>query len=303
MPDDITRDDDRVGRAFRIALDREGYSFHQRVIHECRQISERMRGSDHQLTFLVSEFPVQTQGKDNRLDFLLRIQSVWHPSPIPILLVCESKRSNPAFADWCFARAPYVHHRTSQRVIVDRLRLDNVRRMLAAAVTIASPDGPYQIGLPVKGDETGDKKQTENSREVIERAAGQVMQSLNGFADFLRINPLVLDGHETLLVPVIFTTAVLYTSEVNLTDASLETGTLPMDRVDVQQRDWLWLQYPVSSSFRHAVERHHPAGTMASIGGILDVEHSRSIAIVSVKGIEPFLRAIGGFAELSDEVK
>lgn len=63
------------------------------------------------------------------------------------------------------------------------------------------------------------------------------------------------------------------------------------------------VQYPVSSSLRHSIDRHRRPETVASLGGVLDVEHSRSIAIVSVKGIEPFLRSIGSVAELSDEVR
>jgi hypothetical protein len=303
MPDDTTGgENDRVGRAFRLALDREGHSFHQRVLHEGWLIAGRMNGTEHRLSFEVSEFPVQTRGKDSRVDFILRIKSVW--SSPPILLVCECKRSNPAFADWCFARTPYVNRRALPRVIVDRLTVDkNTRTMLSTAVSIASTVAPYQVGLPVKGDEKGDPIDKGNPREAIERAAGQVMQGLNGFADFLHANKQVLGADETLLVPVIFTTAVLYTSEVNLADATLETGALPVDRVDVQRCAWLWFQYPVSSSLRHSIDRQRRPDTFASVGGVLDVEHSRSIAIVSVDGIEPFLRSVGNVAELCDEVR
>jgi hypothetical protein len=105
------------------------------------------------------------------------------------------------------------------------------------------------------------------------------------------------------MVPVIFTTAVLYASDVRLDEAIIETGMLPTDQVGIQSREWLWFQFPVSSSLRHSLDRRHRPETMNTIGGVLDVEHSRSIAIVRVTGIERFLRSIGDAADLVDEVQ
>jgi hypothetical protein len=288
-----------VGEAFTAHLDREGYSFQYAVLRQCEQVARRP--SDQKLSFEVSELPVQTRGRDSRVDFILKSQSVWHS--IPLMLVCECKRSNPALSDWCFARAPYIRrNRRDPCVIAETLTCDrNSGTALATAVTVRG-EKPYHVGLPVKSGQRGDASGS-STREIIEEAAAQVLRGLNGFADFLKNNPAILEGPKVLLIPVIFTTAKLYTSEVDLGAAELSTGKLPA-LADVEQVDWLWFQHHVSSSLRHSIPRHHPSdGTMASVGGVLEIEHSRSIAIVGAREIEKFLRTIFHAPDLLDTVR
>jgi hypothetical protein len=289
-----------TGRAFTASLDREGYSFHHAVLRCCDRISRENRG--YRLSFEVSEFPVQTRGKDGRVDFILRVTSEWS-NPPPVFLVCECKRSNPALSDWCFARAPYVRRGWQDpEVTAESLSLDTSRGSAAALTVSYHPERrPYHIGLPVKTGQAGDPKGG-NTREVIEDAASQVVKGLNGFADFLNSNWQILAGAQrVVLLPVVFTTATLFASDVDLGNATITDGTLPHDAV-VESVPWLWFQYHVSSSLRHNIRRAHDASSMVSLGDVLHLEHSRSIAIVSVGGIEAFVRAAASSAELFRQV-
>ena len=90
-------------------------------------------------------------------------------------------------------------------------------------------------------------------------------------------------------IPVIFTTARLYTSLVDLGAAELSTGTLP-DGVNAVESHWLWFQYSLSSSLRHSAQKEMPDNGLTSLGSVLEYQHARSIAVVSPGGIESFLQ-------------
>jgi hypothetical protein len=124
---------------------------------------------------------------------------------------------------------------------------------------------------------------------VIEDAAGQCMASLNGMIQGYRRHPkrLALDDQVTLLL-VIFTTARLWVSNVNLGGADLATGDLTQ-QATLKQVDWLYYQCPVSLGMKHDAP---PAdGRETALSEILRSEYIRTIAVVSALATAKFLQA------------
>jgi hypothetical protein len=101
-------------------------------------------------------------------------------------------------------------------------------------------------------------------------------------------------------VPVIVTTAELWTTETDLAGAELESGMLDKQLGGVERRDWLWFQYHQSPGLRHRAKTYFDSlGAPESREGlapVLDEEFARAIAIVSPGGIESFVRSgLSGF--------
>lgn len=96
----------------------------------------------------------------------------------------------------------------------------------------------------------------------------------------------LIDKPEVGFLPVVFTTARLWASNVDLSSADLENGIFDLDSVDVEEKKWLFYHYHQSPSLKHSV----PATIdNKSLKDVLYREYVRTIAIVSVSGIEEFL--------------
>ena len=98
---------------------------------------------------------------------------------------------------------------------------------------------------------------------------------------------MTMEHFPTKLMPVIFTTAKLWTSTTNLANAYLSQGTISADQVNLQQVPWLFLQYPVSPSLQNDFAAETAVSEFAKL---LDSERMRSIAIVNAEGIDSFFQ-------------
>lgn len=94
------------------------------------------------------------------------------------------------------------------------------------------------------------------------------------------------DVPEAILIPAIFTTAELWTTDADLGAADRVTGQL-LAPIAVRQVAWLLLQYHLSPGVKHA---HRPRSLASNVPDVLDTEYIRTIAIVSTEGIAEFLR-------------
>lgn len=269
-----------VSQGLRKVLNRHGYGFHYAALDKCHELYSQ--GSPW--LFHAAEYPVRIMGEDTRIDFILRHRRR------PQYLSVECKRSNPALSNWVFVRAPYIRrNRTSDR-----------REVLAEKIVYteggsvyAEPDSPhmssrvFDLAFELKADKRGDP--ASQGRGQIERAATQVILGINGLSEVFDKNRQILeDIRQATLIPVIFTTATLWTSDVDLTDAELESGEFEPADVDASQTDWIWYRYHQSHALKHNLETR-PQGT--ELEEVLDVEFARTIAVVSVEGIEGFLKS------------
>jgi len=80
-------------------VNQHGHGFHYSVVDRARYLCDEGRA---QWYFEVAELPVKARNSSTKVDFILRHKY------LPRLMIAECKRANPAFADWCFMRAPYV---------------------------------------------------------------------------------------------------------------------------------------------------------------------------------------------------
>lgn len=278
---------DKVRERFQTAVNQGGFGFQYRVLTEALDLYTS-KSSD--FYFEMAELPVGVRPRDTRIDFVLRRGSRFNPQGRrPLFLVAECKRSYPGVANWCFIRAPYTRKGGLANVLV----LDSIHRnqsmgfyFMKATSAPLDRDDFYQIGIEVdlsaKESEPSGKQKGQ-----IENAATQVLKGLNGFVDFIyKQDALLAEGDGCDILPVVFTTAQLWTSTAKLDTASLEKGEVGIDPAEFRRVDWLIHQYNQSPELKHAVDE---SIGQKSISDVIEARFSRSIAIVAPTGIRDFL--------------
>jgi len=269
-------DAEQIAGNFRKVLDAHGFSFQYAVLKAAEAFSNL---GTSPWVFEVSEFPIGSVAKSTRIDFVLR------HSQTGAYLIAECKRANPAISRWCFAKAPL----RGRGLAHSRLMWERVRRwrdeLRSEGYGTHYVDNAYDIGLELKGSEPGE--QSAGARGAIEAALTQVLTGVNGFAEFLASRPGLLQADTaSLLIPVIFTTATLYVSDVELSSADILTGKLRGDP-NVRETPWLIYQYHQSPGLAHNVPGNPVTKNLSSA---LEVDLTRSVAVVSPGGIESFLQ-------------
>jgi hypothetical protein len=279
-------------KGFEDTLNRHGYGFQHAVL---KKVAD-MRTSTPQLSAFsveVAEFPVEAD-KNTKIDFIAqRIAPLPYPGNHGVcprmFLLAECKRVNPALSNWCFIRAPFTRRTGyANSLTLEVGRVDS--KYVLAMQHIHCPTNlnlSFHLGLPIKSDQKGDSC-SDSGRDAIEDAATQSMRGLNGFVNFIKRAPGVIGPDNSfVLLPVIFTTAKLWTSDDDLSKADIESGNLDiLKHGSLQSREWLFFEYNQSPTLKHSVEyTEHPA----DLSEWLQQDFIRTIVIVSVKGIEGFM--------------
>lgn len=271
---------------FEAALNRHGHPFQYGVVRRAHELRDERRSP---WVFEASEFPVEVQGYHTRIDFVL---SRWcEPASRPCqFLVAECKRANPSLHDWLFARAPYVQRNSFSRdILMERISREG-DKLSAGLARLGDSENIYHVAVEIKGAAKGDASGA--GRGGIEEAATQVTRGLNGLIEcFSRNRRYVPENFPVIFIPVIFTTAKIWATEVDIA-ADVSTGEVRLDSSNVTAKPWLWLQYHVSPGLRHGVDRQVPNDgpfAWAGLGDLLELEYARTIAIVGSDGIDAFL--------------
>lgn len=272
-------DDEQVKTGFGKVLNRHGYGFHYSVLRLAQDAAER---GHSQWVFKAAEFPVQVQGTGTRIDFVLKL-----PEDVPIFLLAECKRANPALSNWCFARAPYVRRNRTR----EYLFAESIQRTTSGAKSVlaqgAELSNAYHVALEVRSNQRGDP--CGSGRGTIEAAATQVCRGLNGMVQAVAGNPELLEGANVVyFLPVIFTTADVWSSDVNLAAANHLDGTVDLRGTRFSREEWVHYQYHLSPGIKHSVRTGRVS---TSVEELLDWGYVRTIPIVSASGIEQFLYA------------
>ena len=283
---------------FAHTLNRHGHPFQYAVIRRAQALAEK---GQSQWIFQASEFPVAVQGSDTRIDFILsQGNHLGLQYTASRLLVAECKRARPAVSNWLFARSPYVRrNQTSRPVLVERILWEGVGGAFRASGTrLDWSERLYHLAFEVSQPNQQGEPQGPSGRGMIEEAAGQVIRGVNGLVEsFARHTSSLLAQNAPLtLVPAIFTTARLWTTSVDVSEASLETGHVDIPEGQPVEADWLWYQYHLSPALQHSAERALSADERNfndGLGTLLNAEYARAIAVVSASGIDAFLSASG----------
>ena len=202
-------------------------------------------------------------------------------------MVAECKRANPALSDWCFLKAPFAgNDGLPNKLVVDSIQPGDGQFHATCRATPLSRDDFYQIAIEVKSDKAGDA--SGNGRRAIEEAAGQVMRGSNGLIESLLNFSKPIDGPTGCdLIPVIFTTANLWVSNVDLETTDLDTGNTHIPRDGFEKVNRLFYQYNQSPKLKHS----RIAGLrLSTISELLETMFTRTIPIVGPAGFKDFFR-------------
>jgi hypothetical protein len=148
----------------------------------------------------------------------------------------------------------------------------------------------YHFGVEVRASKPGDDKG--ESGRAIEDAVTQVLRGLNGYLEALSQNKELFEGTKTYLLPVIFTTAQLWTSSADLGLADLSTGDIDLSKDKFESVPWLWYQYHMSPGLKHS-SIYQPK-EQVKVEEFIESKYIRTVAIVSPSGIEEFLLHTSG---------
>jgi hypothetical protein len=266
---------DKINEKLENTLNRHGYSFQYSVIKFADKLFSSRSSPWHSP---LLEFPVEVQGYGTRIDVILKHREK------PFFLLVETKRANPALSNWCFLKAPYPGNSLANRVVVERFYRDDPGRYTTLD-TIDIAGEVCHLGIEVKSSQKGDPGG--RGRGAIEGAATQVLRGLNGMIEFLSTNLQIINKYKCItLLPVIVTTADLYFSSADISNAELSSGEVDLSEKVLIKKEWLIYNYNQSPGLKHSVpsaKRHD------KFDDILSEQFVRSIPIVNPTGLIKFL--------------
>lgn len=265
---------------FRKVVSRHGHAFQYAVIRRADLLCGTGRS---QWLFNAAEVPVEVQGHGTRIDLVLERRS-W--SGLSDLLIAECKRANPAHANWCFAKAPYIRRGSGLPPII----LERVCRtedgVEAGPHFVGHGRDIYGLAYEVRTDAKGDGAP---GRGAIEEASSQLMKGLSGIVELLARQPNILPSQGGLtIVPVIFTTATVWVTNVDMAEAEVSNGAMPEGELLPAPRGWLWYRYHISPGIAHTQKQR---GSTTELGDFVEHRFARCIAVVSPLGIDDFMSA------------
>lgn len=288
----MTQQNDQLALEFAKYLSRHGYGFQYAVIRYINDLikSNRIVMVDDFWRFLMSEFPVEGE-KGTRIDFVLERaerERVYRR----LFLTAECKRANPATANWCFVKSPYPHRATwgsTEYVHLECVKkmpvVNALRGVVAAGVKANADRQAYHLAFSLRTGEKGDEDTKGNRQSEIEDATAQALRGANGFVMHLDRRPNLLADEERVgILPVIFTTASLYTSDLKLDEAELSTGKVSGGSLNRQA--WVMYQYSMSPGLKHGAVSNNSPGDLVEL---YQSEYIRTVPVVSVEGIYEFM--------------
>jgi len=269
-----------VSKAFGETLNAHGYGFQHTIVVKANELALALKSP---WIKPVLEFPAEVQGYGTRIDFILQHKDK------PIFLLAECKRVNPALSDWCFGKAGYI---PQDSLIAESYFFETLQRkegsysFLSGVQMLQRFDDIYHIALEVRSGNKGEA--SGQGRGAIEEAATQLCRGMNGLISYFEHHQKIFAKYKYLagFVPVIFTTAQLWSSDVNLGSADTENGTIKLSEMQVKPKNWLLYNYNQSPGLKHSIPFNRPSDELQQA---LYDEYVRPIFIVNSLGIEDFL--------------
>jgi hypothetical protein len=264
--------------AFTEALNRHGYAFQHAIVGLAGRLFD---ARESRWLFEGTEFPVAVQNTVTHIDIVLKVADT------DVYLVGECKRVDPALGRWCFARSPFTRRdAVRDTVILEQLVGHPTAKLLSSPLVVPLSREPYHITSELRTGERGDG--TGTGRDTLERSVTQVLRGVSGLVEhFLSFDWAALHGRTFRFIPVVFTTAELWTTEHDISQANVSSGRLDASELAIEPAGWLWFNYNMSPQLRHSARATDRSADLAST---LVAEGTRSVAIVSPSGIERFLR-------------
>ena len=270
------------------SLNTHGYSFQYAVL---KAGNIYFKNETSPWTFEASEFPVVVNNFSTHIDFILR------HSKEPFYFIGECKRANPAVANWCFVKAPYVSRNisTGERIVREVISVDPENKTAQPKIClewIERSKEIYRLAFEVKSAEKGDATR---GRGQVNEATTQVLIGLNGIISFfinhykknkqLPFGKYENDVFRAAFMPVIFTTANLWVSDVDLSMADTKSGNIDVSSVQLKPTEWLFYQHSQSPNIKHSFGN---LGNSEGLSDLLYLDYTRTIPIVNSSAIQSF---------------
>jgi hypothetical protein len=276
-------------KRFAQAVNRQGYAFQNAVLQKLHELVDT---GASRWRMEVAEFPTEVAGLGTRIDFVLSAHRT------DIWLLAECKRVNPAYGEWFFVPTSYLAHEWTGRFIAevvtvaDRPDIRGIHPLLSGGVVIRpySQASYFHRGFQVKTGKQGDP--SGGTGDAIEEAASQVTKGLNGMVEFLDRNLYHLGpNRRRILIPVIFTTARLYTTTTDMASAKVGTGEMDPAALNPEPVPFLFYQYPLSPGIKHSKQSRVAAtAESARLPLAMASEFLRTVVVVNAAGIEKFTK-------------
>jgi len=272
-------------------LNTHGFGFHYAVLKEANHLSNQKISP---WCFEGAEFPVEVNGKSTHIDFILRNK---HER---FYLIAECKRANPALSNWCFAKTPYTHRKAtdgSERIVRELFSglTDRISIPRSTLECVGMSKNVYRLAFEIKSREKGEGQ---SGRGQINEAISQVLRGMNGLIQccaekYRSGNDSLFSPKEdgnicAAFLPVIFTTAKLFVSDVDLSSADIDNGNIDSTNIKLEEKNWILYQYSQSPDLKHNIISLNEYHTLSDI---LYFDYTRTIPIVNSKGIKEFLEA------------
>jgi hypothetical protein len=279
---------EQISASLRKVLNSHGHGFHYAVIERGAQLSSEGKSK---WIFEGSEFPISVRGQTTHVDFILTTRTG------RMLIVAECKRADPALAVWCFARNPYTWRDPYEHeVVFERIMRgsESSNAVCKSIITYSHAKSVYHLGFQLKTNQKGEGNGQRHS--AINEAVTQVLRSTSGIMNYLNGDAELSKESSGMatVIPVIFTTAHLWTTDVDLGKADLDSGNVDLEAVKAQKVDWIWFTHnrsPVLSP-ELPILKPEVSSLLRSTNRFSDAlrhEFARSVAIVSTSGIDSFL--------------
>jgi hypothetical protein len=265
-------------------LNSHGFSYQYSVIRRIHDLYESGRSK---WILEGAEIPVETISGITQIDFVSRQKGE------SIFLIAECKRISASLKDkklWCFVKAPYTWRGASfvngKSVAQFETILHFGPRQYASSNLVSyDTKNIYDLGFEIIN---GSKKIGESKE--INNSVQQVIKGLSGFINYIGNKEdehgILTKGSTYICIPVIFTTAKLFVTEVDIGKADITKGHLPVDSVKLTPKNWIWFNENRSLNQSHNLRFNHSVSTNLSK---YFQEFTRTVAIVSSEGIDEFL--------------
>lgn len=278
-----------AAEGLRKTLNRHGHGFQYRILRDAHGVQHNYAGFVGGWEIAADEVPVHLRGKDFHIDGIAEL-AVAGRSRTRIFAVIECKRADPARARWCFVNASSVRN----LAIVDsftRPAPSEDRQRLKGAALRDHRDKIFHLGFDQRvHGETGDG---DGKGKGLDDAVDQVLRGAGGLTRWLFswIEP----QWRAIVVPVIITSAELFTSDVDLTTADLRRG--EVDTVSLTPAKMVLYNHNVTMSLMpENVDRVLEDSGSRTIEQHLAHSSTRTIVIANGEALKDALAAAGSLA-------
>lgn len=276
---------DEIKAHFRQSLNSHGYGFQYSVLKLAANLVDQGKST---WGLVAAEFPVAVNGVNTHIDFILKNLS-YRSDNSTTFFISECKRANPALSNWCFIKAPYIRRNRYPQdpFLFEFMQINSNSPTWISSISRHKQEDSYHIAMEIRSKEKGDP--CSKGRGAIEEAAAQVCRGLGGFLEMIAKNRNLVGSSTAIhFIPVIFTTAKLFTSDINLSESDLLTGNINLEKMDLIEKPFLFYQYHLSPALKHSIEPTNAGRD--DIGLVLEFDYARTIFVVSASGIEQFLQ-------------